>query len=70
MTPIEFKNFCNEHRAAFFAKYSKPGKGPRGFWRDTVRHADNALECGGVAGEYDPATFDKAAEKIKNWLAA
>lgn len=70
MTPIEFKNFCNTNRDAFFAKYPKPGKGPRGFWKNAVQHADNALECGGIAGAYDPATFDNAAAQIKKWLAA
>lgn len=69
MTPTEFRNFCDTNREAFFKKYPKPGKGPRGLWRDTLRHANNALECGGIAGDFDAKTFDVAAEKIKKWMA-
>jgi hypothetical protein len=61
MTPTEFKNLRNDHRAAFFNKFPQPGKGPRGFWRDSIRHAENACRD----NDWTPETFDAAAEKIK-----
>lgn len=68
MTPQDFKKFCESHRNNFFKKFPTPGKGPRGFWRDANRAAANALECGGIAGDYRPAFFDDAAERIAAWL--
>jgi hypothetical protein len=64
MTPAEFKIFCNENRAGFFAKFPKPGTGPRGFWRDISRHADNACED----NDWSHKTFDDATERIRGWL--
>ena len=66
MTPTEFKKFASENQKAFFAKYPKPSRsGPRGFWKQSVQHANNALED----NDWQAETFSKAAAQIQKMMS-
>lgn len=65
MTPMEFKKYAVSVRREFFAKFPKPSRnGPRAFWKQTMQHANNALED----NDWLPETFAKAKEKIEFFM--
>ena len=65
MNPVEFKEFCNKNREAFFKKHPKPSKsGPRAYWKQCIQHADNAIED----NFWQPEVFADFASRITHLL--